>query len=100
MIMHRNIDSVWINTSNGVTVYFGFNHLAGYMIGYVNTPCGVSIHMPFGKCRSIKNGRQKLALLDQGDADRLFNEILELDRWKDYGIENFQAVSVTEPIRQ
>ena len=93
MIVYKNIDSVWINTTEGVTVYFNYNHLAGYMSGYVNTPCGPFIIVPFGKCVSIEDGRKQLNQLSQIDADKLFSEILELDNWKDYGIENFLLVS-------
>lgn len=100
MIIHSNIDSVWINTKEGVTVYFNHNHLGGYMSGYVNTPCGPFIVIPFGKCDSIEDGREQLKKLNQKDADRIFAEILDLEEWKDYGIENFQTVSETQPIGQ
>lgn len=100
MLIYKNIDSVWINTIEGVTVYFSYNHLAGYMSGYVRTPCGVSQIQTFGKCDSIEDGRKQLSELKQEDANQLFNQILDWEPWRnrDEEIENYKMVSLTEPI--
>ena len=98
MIIYKNIDSVWINTSEGVTVYFHYNEVANYMMAYVRTECGVSQHTSFGKCKSIEDGRSQLESFNQQDANRIFQEILGWDGNRDYGIENFLSVSHEEPL--
>lgn len=98
MIIHRDIDSVWINTSNGITVYFHYNHMIGKMTAYVRTVCGVSQHEEFGECKSIQDGRDKIKSLTQKDADEIFDKIKNWESNKNYPFEGFKNISYTEPI--
>lgn len=93
-IIYQNIDSVWINTSDGVTVYCSHNHLAGRMTAYIKTPCGVTQHDHFGRCDSIKDGRKKLKELTQADADRIFNQIRNWPSNKKHELEYFRDASL------
>lgn len=98
MIIYKNIDSVWINTTDGVTVYFSYNHLAGHMSAYVNTPCGVPQIQTFGKCENIADGRKQLEKLAQDHANLIFNQIRNWGSNKNKELEYFQEVSYVEPI--
>ena len=98
MIIYKNIDTVWINTTDGVTVYFSHNYLAGYMSAYVRTPCGVPQIQPFGECKSVEDGRKQLGELTQSDADRLFKEIRSWKSNKQTELKYFQDASCVEPI--
>ena len=100
MIIYKIPDSVWINTSDGVTIYFSYNELAGYMSCYAMNACGIPNSQPFGNCKSREDGRRQLEKLTQSDADRLFSEIRDWDMNKDYPLELWQEASCTEPITQ
>jgi hypothetical protein len=98
MIMYKNIDSVWINTRKGVTVYFSYNHLAGYMSCYILSACGIPNIQPFGKCDSIEDGRKQLTTLTQNDADKMFAEIQSWESNKKYPIEHWLEKSLLNPL--
>ena len=100
MIIYKTPDTVWINTSDGVTVYFSYNHLAGYMSCYVLNACGIPNSQPFGRCESIEDGRNQLSNLTQDDANRLFSEIQKWRINEDYPLELWKEASLTQPITQ
>jgi hypothetical protein len=99
MKIYQDIETVWINTSHGVTVYFHYNHLAGNMSGHVITSWRVSQTQIFGSCKSIVDGRNQIAKLTQKDADSLFATILKWDINKHYVFENYLVESYKRPIR-
>ena len=90
MIIYKNIDSVWINTSDGVTVYFSYNLPAKKMSAYVNTPCGVP--------ESIEEGRLNLEKLNRNDADEVFKEIKKWSSNLNYDLDYFLQVSHKMPL--
>ena len=98
MIIYKNIDSVWINTSDGVTVYFSYNLPAKKMSAYVNTPCGVPQITHFGKSESIEEGRLNLEKLNRNDADEVFKEIKKWRSNLNYDLDYFLQVSHKMPL--
>jgi len=100
MIIYKILDTVWINSSDGVTVYFSYNELAGYMSCYILSACGIPHVQPFGDCKSVEDGRKKLTELTQADADKLFSEIRAWSSNQDYPLELWQEASCTQPIHQ
>ena len=99
MIIYKNIDSLWINTIHGVTVYFSYNHLFGCMSGYINTPCGVPQVQTFGKCESVKDGRNQLSKLTQLDANALFEQIKSWESNVNTGVDYFISSSISNPVQ-
>ncbi len=98
MIIYKNIDSVWINTTDGVTVYFSYNLPAKKMSAYIRTPCGVPQFTYFGECENIEEGRLNLENLSQYDADEVFKEIKNWSSNSNTDLDYFLEVSHKTPL--
>lgn len=98
MIIYKNIDSVWINTTGGVTVYFSYNLPAKKMSAYINTPCGVPQITQFGKCESIEEGRTNLESFNQKNADEVFETIKNWNSNLNTDLEYYLEVSYKTPL--
>lgn len=98
MIIYKNIDSVWINTTEGVTVYFSYNLPAKKMSASINTPCGVPQIANFGKCKSVDEGRSNLETLNQSDANQIFETIKSWSRNINTDLDYYLEVSHKTPL--
>lgn len=98
MIIYRDVDTVWINATNGVTVYFGYDLHEGKVSGRVKTPCGVSQidYLPI-KTQTYREGRSRLRNLTQKDADALFNKVKSWEGNQSQPLDYFLQVSHKEP---
>ena len=98
MIIYKNIDSVWINTTDGVTVYFSYNLPAKKMSAHIKTPCGVPQITHFGRCETIEEGRANLESYNQDNANEVFKTLKNWSNNLNTDLDYYLEVSYKTPL--